>query len=81
VIIFSTELDEILALGDRIAVMYQGRIVDILEPGEATPERLGLLMGGSGENGDDGNAAASTPGAPVGGSATTLVGTATEGRE
>ncbi len=47
IVIVSTELDEILALGDRIAVMYQGRIVDILDPAEATPERLGLLMGGS----------------------------------
>jgi len=28
-------------------VMYQGRIVDILEPAEATFERLGLLMGGA----------------------------------
>ena len=47
VLIVSTELDEVLALGDRIAVMYQGRIVGILEPAEATPERLGLLMGGA----------------------------------
>jgi simple sugar transport system ATP-binding protein len=47
VLIVSTELDEIFALADRIAVMYQGRIVDILDPGEATPEQLGLLMGGS----------------------------------
>jgi simple sugar transport system ATP-binding protein len=47
VLIISTELDEVVALGDRIAVMYQGRIVDILEPAEATFERLGLLMGGA----------------------------------
>ena len=47
VIIVSTELDEVLALADRVAVMYQGRIVDILDPEEATPEKLGLLMGGS----------------------------------
>ena len=47
VLIVSSELDEVLALGDRIAVMYQGRIVDILEPREATFERLGLLMGGA----------------------------------
>jgi general nucleoside transport system ATP-binding protein len=47
VLIVSTELDEVLALGDRIAVMYQGRIVGILDPAEATPERLGLLMGGA----------------------------------
>jgi simple sugar transport system ATP-binding protein len=47
VLIVSTELDEVLALGDRIAVMYQGRIVAILDPAEASPERLGLYMGGA----------------------------------
>ncbi|MGH2428388.1 MAG: ABC transporter ATP-binding protein [Candidatus Limnocylindria bacterium] len=47
VLIVSTELDEVLSLGDRIAVMYQGRIVDVLDPDEANPERLGLLMGGA----------------------------------
>ena len=47
VLIVSTELDEVMALGDRIAVMYQGRIVAILDPAEATPERLGLYMGGA----------------------------------
>ena len=47
VLIVSTELEEVLALGDRIAVMFQGRIVDILDPPEATLERLGLLMGGT----------------------------------
>jgi len=63
VLIVSTELDEILALGDRIAVMYQGRIVDILEPAEATPERLGLLMGGSVEGAAVGTTAAAAVGA------------------
>jgi ABC-type uncharacterized transport system ATPase subunit len=47
VLIVSTELEEVLSLGDRIPVMYQGVIVDILDPSEATPERLGLLMGGA----------------------------------
>ena len=47
VLIVSTELDEVLALADRIAVMYHGRIVDILSPERATPASLGLLMGGS----------------------------------
>jgi ABC-type uncharacterized transport system ATPase subunit len=47
VLIVSTELDEVLALSDRIAVMYQGRIVDFVEPERATPELLGMLMGGS----------------------------------
>ncbi len=56
VLIVSTELDEVLSLADRIAVMYQGRIVDILAPERATPALLGLLMGGSG--GENGAAAA-----------------------
>ena len=47
VLIVSTELEEVIALGDRIAVMFQGTIVDILDPSEATFERLGLLMGGA----------------------------------
>ena len=47
VLIISSELDEVIALGDRIAVMYQGRIVDTLHPADATFERLGLLMGGA----------------------------------
>jgi simple sugar transport system ATP-binding protein len=47
VLVVSTELEEVLALGDRIAVMFQGRIVDIVPSDEATPELLGMLMGGS----------------------------------
>jgi simple sugar transport system ATP-binding protein len=46
VLIVSTELDEVLALGDRVAVMYEGRIVGILDAKAATRERVGLLMGG-----------------------------------
>jgi general nucleoside transport system ATP-binding protein len=74
VLIVSTELDEVLALGDRIAVMYHGRIVDILEPAEATPERLGLLMGGSGLRGTTAPAAVTAGGGgmtPGGSTATT----------
>ena len=54
VLIVSTELDEVMALADRIAVMYQGRIVAILDPAEATPERLGLYMGGAAVPPEDG---------------------------
>ena len=46
VVIVSSELDEILALGDRIAVMYDGVILVILERSEATRERCGMLMAG-----------------------------------
>ncbi|MFM7782137.1 MAG: heme ABC transporter ATP-binding protein, partial [Candidatus Limnocylindrus sp.] len=47
VLIVSTELDEVFALGDRIAVMFEGRIVGVLDAKDATRERVGLLMGGS----------------------------------
>jgi simple sugar transport system ATP-binding protein len=47
ILIVSTELDEILAVGDRIAVIYDGQIVGILEGETATYENLGLLMGGA----------------------------------
>jgi len=46
VMLISEDLDEILALSDRIAVMYEGRVMDIVPRDEATPERLGLLMAG-----------------------------------
>jgi simple sugar transport system ATP-binding protein len=46
IVIVSTELDEVLALGDRVAVMYDGEIVGILPAADATRERVGLLMGG-----------------------------------
>ena len=47
VLLVSTELEEVMSLGDRIPVMFQGTIVDIVPQDEATPERLGLLMGGA----------------------------------
>ena len=47
ILIVSTELDEVLAVGDRIAVMFDGRIVGILAGEDATYENLGLLMGGA----------------------------------
>jgi len=46
VLLVSAELDEILALADRIAVMYKGKILATLPQAEATRERLGLLMAG-----------------------------------
>ncbi len=46
VLLVSTELDEIIALSDRIAVMYEGHIMDILSAEQATREQLGLLMAG-----------------------------------
>ncbi len=46
VLLISAELDEIMALSDRIAVMYQGQIMDVIKAGQATKESLGLLMAG-----------------------------------
>ena len=50
ILLVSAELDEVRSLSDRIAVMYEGRIVSV-EPPDAPEERLGLLMtgGGSGD--------------------------------
>jgi ABC-type uncharacterized transport system ATPase subunit len=45
VVIISTELDEVVALADRIAVMYRGRIVGIV-PHDTSREVLGLMMAG-----------------------------------
>jgi ABC-type uncharacterized transport system ATPase subunit len=45
VVIVSTELDEVVALADRVAVMYRGRLVGIVPP-DTSREVLGLMMAG-----------------------------------
>jgi simple sugar transport system ATP-binding protein len=45
VILISTELDEVLSLADRIAVMYRGKIVGIVDP-STSREQLGKMMAG-----------------------------------
>jgi simple sugar transport system ATP-binding protein len=45
VLLFSTELDEVIALADRIAVMYRGEFIAIV-PADTSREELGLLMAG-----------------------------------
>ncbi|WP_419933426.1 ABC transporter ATP-binding protein [Candidatus Poriferisodalis sp.] len=47
VLLVSAELDEVLALSDRVAVMYEGRIVATVDPRTATREEIGLLMAGA----------------------------------
>jgi simple sugar transport system ATP-binding protein len=47
VLLVSAELDEVLGLADRVAVMFDGRIVKVLPIAEATREKVGLLMAGS----------------------------------
>jgi len=45
-VLVSAELDEIMALSDRILVMFDGRLVGEMPGGEATERRLGLMMAG-----------------------------------
>tara|TARA_B100001250_G_scaffold14477_1_gene12662 strand:+ start:9934 stop:11445 length:1512 start_codon:yes stop_codon:yes gene_type:complete len=46
VLLVSAELDEILGLSDRIAVLYAGKIMDVVDAQEANREKIGLLMAG-----------------------------------
>ena len=46
ILLISEDLDEVLTLADRIAVMYEGAIVGEVETAAATVEQLGLLMAG-----------------------------------
>ena len=48
-LLVSVELDEILALADRILVMHDGRIVGDVRAADATERTLGLMMAGSAE--------------------------------
>ena len=49
VMLISADLEEIMALSDRIAVLFGGKIVGILNREEATVQKIGLLMGGISE--------------------------------
>jgi simple sugar transport system ATP-binding protein len=46
VLVVSSELDEVMQLADRIAVMFRGKIVDVVPADQATKEGIGLLMAG-----------------------------------
>ena len=46
VLLVSSELDEVMQLADRIAVMYRGEIVDVLDAKDATKDLVGLIMAG-----------------------------------
>jgi ABC-type uncharacterized transport system ATPase subunit len=47
VLLVSYELDEIMQLSDRIAVIYDGRIVGIVDPAETNDKELGTMMAGA----------------------------------
>ena len=59
ILLVSVELDEIMSLADRIAVMFDGRIMGERLPGDTTTGELGLLMAGV-----DANAALQTQDLP-----------------
>jgi len=46
ILLVSTELDEIMELSDRIAVMYRGEVVAVVDADDVTKEQVGLLMAG-----------------------------------
>jgi simple sugar transport system ATP-binding protein len=46
VLLISSNLDEVQSLSDRLAVIYEGDIVDVVDPERVTEEQLGLLMAG-----------------------------------
>ncbi len=45
-LLISEDLDEVLTLADRIAVMYEGAIVGEVDAGAASVDEIGLLMAG-----------------------------------
>ncbi|MCO7127654.1 ABC transporter ATP-binding protein [Sporolactobacillus shoreicorticis] len=53
VLLVSFELDEILHLSDRIAVIYEGHIIDIVDPKKTDENELGLLMAGRKKGGSE----------------------------
>ena len=58
VLLVSVELDEIMALSDRIAVMFDGRIMGERLPEQTTAGDLGCLMAGVAPSGQDAEAGA-----------------------
>ncbi len=46
ILLISEDLDEVMALSDRIAVIYEGQIMGVVDGEQATPEQLGLMMAG-----------------------------------
>ena len=51
VLLISEDLDEILSLSDRIAVIYEGKIVGVVDREDADPKTLGSMMAGASPDG------------------------------
>ncbi|MFB6223147.1 MAG: ABC transporter ATP-binding protein [Haloarcula sp.] len=61
VLLVSSKLDEIKQLSDRIAVMYEGEIMDIVDPADITDQDIGLLMAGEYPSDNEGGTQAGSP--------------------
>ncbi len=46
ILLVSADLDEVLAHADRVAIMFEGRFMEVCSPADLTRERVGMLMGG-----------------------------------
>ncbi len=46
ILLVSADLDEVLARADRVAIMYEGRFMDVCSPEDLDREKVGMLMGG-----------------------------------
>ena len=64
VLLVSAELDEIMGLSDRIAVLYKGKVIDTLDAKDASSEQLGLLRAGI-KNGGRRSSSDSAPSGPL----------------
>ncbi|MFK8214180.1 ABC transporter ATP-binding protein [Haloferax volcanii] len=53
ILLVSSKLDEVQKLSDRTAVMYEGSVVDTVDPDDVTEEELGLLMAGRARDGTE----------------------------
>jgi simple sugar transport system ATP-binding protein len=49
IVLVSEDLDELLALSDRLVVLYEGRVVGEMAVSDADVEHLGMLMAGRGQ--------------------------------
>ena len=47
ILLVSTELDEVMKLSDRVCVMYEGKIMGVVNPKDVTAMEMGLMMGGT----------------------------------
>jgi simple sugar transport system ATP-binding protein len=68
ILLISSKLDEVQGLSDRLGVIYEGQIMDVVDPADTTEEELGLLMAGQRpESDDEGASVLDTDGVATGG--------------